>query len=137
MTALGVLAIGLVQSGSRGGALAGVAGLAAYAVVVTRYFGGTKLGTGGLVRAYSGAAQAVLETLPTIEAVEKLKVDLQVAFEHEQALRHQLEQLHLPIGSAEYGNKVCISTDIPIDEFESTARQLKGALPHGSLKLIK
>ncbi|WP_243544682.1 YigZ family protein [Pseudodesulfovibrio tunisiensis] len=40
------------------------------AVVVTRYFGGTKLGTGGLVRAYSGMVQAVLETLPTREKVE-------------------------------------------------------------------
>jgi len=34
------------------------------AVVVTRYFGGTKLGTGGLVRAYSGAVKAVLDAIP-------------------------------------------------------------------------
>lgn len=39
-------------------------GLGDIAMVVTRYFGGTKLGTGGLVRAYSDAARAGLEHLP-------------------------------------------------------------------------
>ena len=39
-------------------------GLGNVAVVVTRYFGGTKLGTGGLVRAYGDAARSVLTILP-------------------------------------------------------------------------
>jgi uncharacterized YigZ family protein len=44
-------------------------GLGDVAVVVTRYFGGTKLGTGGLVRAYGDAVRAVLEALPRAEKV--------------------------------------------------------------------
>ena len=44
-------------------------GLGDVAVVVTRFFGGTKLGTGGLVRAYSDAVRTVLDVLPRAEKV--------------------------------------------------------------------
>ena len=44
-------------------------GLGDAAVVVTRYFGGTKLGTGGLVRAYSDAVRMVVEAAPRAEKV--------------------------------------------------------------------
>jgi uncharacterized YigZ family protein len=45
-------------------------GLGDIVVVVTRYFGGTKLGTGGLVRSYGDAVKAVLEILPRARRVE-------------------------------------------------------------------
>lgn len=44
-------------------------GLGDVAVVVTRYFGGTKLGTGGLVRAYSEAVRQVVEAVPRARKV--------------------------------------------------------------------
>ena len=46
-------------------------GLGDAVLVVTRYFGGTLLGTGGLVRAYGDAARAVLAALPRAEKVER------------------------------------------------------------------
>lgn len=48
------------------------------AVVVTRYFGGVKLGAGGLVRAYSGAAVAVVDAAPLVrrERLDLLSVDV-------------------------------------------------------------
>ncbi len=46
-------------------------GLGDVCVVITRYFGGTLLGTGGLVRAYGDAAKAVLVELPRVEKVEQ------------------------------------------------------------------
>ncbi len=49
-------------------------GVGEIAAVVTRYFGGILLGTGGLVRAYQGAVKAGLETLPTVAALAGVRV---------------------------------------------------------------
>ncbi len=49
-------------------------------VVVTRYFGGTKLGTGGLVRAYSDAAREVLKELPTALKIEKALLGIELPY---------------------------------------------------------
>lgn len=50
-------------------------------VMVTRYFGGTKLGTGGLVRAYSGAAREVLGMCPLKDLVIQTRVTIQIPIE--------------------------------------------------------
>ena len=55
-------------------------GLGDIGVVVTRYFGGTKLGTGGLVRAYTDAVKAVLEILPLAEKVPTHTVMLVIPY---------------------------------------------------------
>lgn len=55
-------------------------GLGDAAVVVTRYFGGTKLGTGGLVRAYSEAVREVLRALPLAERVPTYTVMVAVPY---------------------------------------------------------
>ncbi|MGD8997862.1 MAG: YigZ family protein [Anaerolineae bacterium] len=55
-------------------------GLGDAAVVVTRYFGGTKLGTGGLVRAYSEAVREVLAVLPRAAKVPTHTVCIQIPY---------------------------------------------------------
>src|SRR5215203_4399750 len=51
-------------------------GLGDLCVVVTRYFGGTLLGKGGLVKAYSGGVQLALADLPTTERVPKSQLEI-------------------------------------------------------------
>lgn len=55
-------------------------GVGEIAAVVTRYFGGTKLGTGGLVRAYSGLVSLALDSLPLKEKVETLRVETVISY---------------------------------------------------------
>ena len=72
-------------------------GLGDVAVVVTRYFGGTKLGTGGLVRAYSDAVREVLAVLPRAVRVPTCTVLVAVPY-------GSFERVQLLIGA--YGGEV-------------------------------
>ena len=49
-------------------------------VVITRYFGGTKLGTGGLVRAYSDAMRSVLAKIPKAEKLATVTIELTISY---------------------------------------------------------
>lgn len=91
-------------------------------LVVVRYFGGIKLGAGGLTRAYGQAAQAVMEILPikTFEAKATLK--LECGFGDEQVIRHQLELLNGSILQTEYSENVWLEVQLPLaaqTEFEA------------------
>ena len=67
-------------------------GLESIAVGVVRYFGGTKLGTGGLARAYSSAAQAVLKEAEVTELKLRAQVSLRVSYSFESSLSYLLTQ---------------------------------------------
>ncbi len=55
-------------------------GIGEIAAVVTRYYGGTKLGTGGLVKAYSGAVQQALVDMPRAERVDAVEMTVRVSY---------------------------------------------------------
>ena len=62
------------------------------AVIVVRYFGGIKLGTGGLVRAYSSAVNAVLDTASLLEFERKKRINLSVNLSVFARVEHYLRQ---------------------------------------------
>ncbi len=82
-------------SGSAGApilaAIAG-AGLLDCVVVVTRYFGGIKLGVGGLVRAYGEAAALALDAAPRRRAIPALRLRIRYPYEHTSAVMRSLER---------------------------------------------
>jgi putative IMPACT (imprinted ancient) family translation regulator len=68
------------------------AGLLDTVVVVSRWFGGTRLGVGGLVRAYGGAAAAALAGAPRAQGVEALRVRIAYGYAHTAAVLRALER---------------------------------------------
>ncbi|MFP1679176.1 IMPACT family protein [Alloalcanivorax sp. C16-2] len=75
-------------------------------VVVIRYFGGVKLGAGGLVRAYAGAAEAVLSAMEVVEQVPESAFTLTLGFADEQPLRHWCDQNGARLEAVDYGQAV-------------------------------
>lgn len=75
-------------------------------VVVSRYFGGVKLGAGGLVRAYSGAAEEAISSLQLTEKVRRVPVTIGLDFSKEQALRHWLSGSGDLLESIDYQEQV-------------------------------
>ncbi len=96
-------------------------------VVVTRYFGGTKLGTGGLVRAYGGAAAAALELAEVVErpVVETLR--LKFYYESSGAIRGVLAAFGLEPVRADYGAEVRMEVAVPVEEKERLREALRDA----------
>ena len=75
-------------------------------IVVSRYFGGIKLGAGGLVRAYGTSAGQLLDQLPVKRLMETVRLQLAFDFSREQQVRHYLEKFNAQILSLEYGQGV-------------------------------
>lgn len=88
-------------------------GLGDAAVVVTRYFGGIKLGKGGMVKAYTAAVKTALEELPRCPKVTWLH--FKVAFDYAllTSLERQLPELEAEVLGTEYGEQVTCHLRLP------------------------
>jgi uncharacterized YigZ family protein len=98
-------------------------------VVVTRYFGGTKLGTGGLVRAYSEAAHTALNSLPTVEKVEWRLISLEVPYNLYQPVRTLIRRHHGVVEEETFEAGVTLLAKLMedhIERFYADVRDLSG-----------
>lgn len=79
------------------------------AVVVTRYFGGIKLGTGGLIRAYGGAVSAGLEEVGLVEGRRQLEITATVDYTFSGKLENNLRGRSYTIKDIQYTDKVAFN----------------------------
>lgn len=92
--------------------------------VCARWFGGTKLGTGGLSRAYSGGVVLALETLPLEEKVERVEIDVSVGYPDVDGLQRLVEQMDLVVVDESYGSDVRYRLGVPASEVEALRRAI-------------
>jgi len=89
-------------------------GIGEITVVVSRYFGGIKLGAGGLVRAYSSSVQQAIEALPLIRRVTVVPAILHIPFPLESSVRRLLDGLHITIKQSLYQNDVELHIEVEL-----------------------
>ncbi|MCR5775239.1 MAG: YigZ family protein [Lachnospiraceae bacterium] len=100
------------------------AGLKDVCLVVTRYFGGTLLGTGGLVRAYTDAAKAALEDAEISEMQLMQQFMITFDYTHTRVIDHYLGSHDLTRTDAVYTEKVAYTLAAFADDYESVKKDL-------------
>jgi uncharacterized YigZ family protein len=108
-------------------------GLGDAALVVTRYFGGTKLGTGGLVRAYSDAVRAVLAEAPLAEKVATHTVSIVLPYALFERMRLLVQQHAGQIMEENFGVEVTVRARFAQKNFPEFQEALQ-ELSHGQVQ---
>ena len=94
------------------------------AVVVTRYFGGVLLGTGGLVRAYSKAVQEGLAASRVILKKQGISMKITTDYTGIGKIQYIAGERNLPILDSEYTDKVMLKLLVPVQEVESVQKAI-------------
>lgn len=104
---------------------------------VVRYYGGIKLGAGGLVRAYTDAIASALKQAQRIERIAYAEVEIAVAYADESHLRYWLQQQHYLLLGSQHDTLARLQVRLPAAALD----QLKAALPRlssqASIKVMR
>lgn len=102
-------------------------GLGNAAVVVTRYFGGTLLGTGGLVKAYGDAAKAVLAAVARAELIPARFASIELPYQRYEGVKALAQGLGVAVAREAFGELVAMELVVPTavrPEFERRLAEL-------------
>lgn len=97
-------------------------GISNICVLIVRYFGGTLLGTGGLVKAYGDAVKLVLEGIETEEYVEKICFALCAEYTYCESIKRLLPSVKAVSQKESYDNGISISGLIPVTEKDNLVK---------------
>ena len=93
-------------------------------VIVVRYFGGIKLGAGGLTRAYAGSAQAAVDEMFLLPYVPMAQVQILAEFATEAQCRYVVESLNGSIDDVTYSKQVTLTVTLAEADIDSLKERL-------------
>lgn len=105
-------------------------------VTVVRYFGGIKLGTGGLQRAYSESVSQVLSGLPVQRKVSRTKLDFVYVYPYEGPIKRLLDSYDVEVISQQYAERVSVSVAVAFDEMEHLKKELQNVTA-GNIQILE
>ena len=110
-------------------------GLGDTVVVVTRYFGGIKLGKGGMVKAYTAAVKAALDQLPRSERIDWVHLQATIDYALVTPFERRMAEFELEILDTDYGERVSHQIRLP-KEREEAFRSMFDDLTAGQGMLV-
>ena len=102
------------------------AGIGDICAVVTRYFGGTLLGKGGLVKAYSGGVQLALQSLPLSERIPKAELIVVLDYANITPLKRLLPSYEAEVLEEEYAADVTYRLKLPVEQMAACTEAIDG-----------
>ncbi|HEV3430945.1 MAG TPA: YigZ family protein [Paraburkholderia sp.] len=92
---------------------------------VVRYYGGVKLGAGGLVRAYTDAIASTLQNAPRVERVAQARLMVEVGYPEETHVRHWIEQAQYTLVDSRYTMTVRLTIQMPVTAVDAARDALR------------
>lgn len=102
---------------------------------VIRYFGGTKLGTGGLVRAYGGGVINALKNATLVERKDALEIRLELDYSLNGKIEYEIEKTNFIVNNLEYTDKIIYTIYVMEEDYESFQSWIAN-LTNGQFKIL-
>jgi uncharacterized YigZ family protein len=92
---------------------------------VVRYYGGVKLGAGGLVRAYTDAIASALLNAQIVERIAQTRLAIEIGYPDEARVRHWIEQAGYALVDSRYGMTVRLTIGLPANAVDAARDALR------------
>ena len=102
---------------------------------VIRYFGGTKLGTGGLVRAYGGGVINALKNATLVERKDALEIRLELDYSLNGKIEYEIEKTNFIVNNLEYTDKIIYTIYVMEEDYDSFHSWIAN-LTNGQFKIL-